>query len=66
MTLLRALSSLARPFLGQLDPEFAHTLTIKALRAMGTAVPRAADDPRLRVKAFGLEFPNRSASRRLR
>ena len=58
MTLLRALSSLARPLLGQLDPEFAHTLTIKALRTIGTALPPATDDPRLRVKAFGLEFPN--------
>ncbi|MCE9522458.1 MAG: quinone-dependent dihydroorotate dehydrogenase [Alphaproteobacteria bacterium] len=58
MTLIRALSSLARPFLGQLDPEFAHTLTIKALGAVGNAMPPEPDDPRLHLSAFGLEFPN--------
>ncbi len=57
MNLLRALSPLAQPVLRALDPESAHALTIKALRFVsnGKAEP---DDPRLRVQALGLEFPN--------
>jgi dihydroorotate dehydrogenase len=48
---------LARPLLRALDPEDAHSLAIKALRL----VPRRrlpADDSRLMVRAFGLNFPN--------
>ena len=48
---------LARPLLRVLDPETAHSLVIKALKL----VPRrmgAADDSRLGVRAFGLNFPN--------
>ncbi|MDB5534848.1 MAG: pyrD [Hyphomicrobiales bacterium] len=48
---------LGRPVLFRLDPEFAHGLTIKALRYL--PLPAAAkDDARLRVQAFGLDFPN--------
>jgi len=57
MNLLRALSPLAQPVLRALDPERAHTLTIKALR-LAPIGRREPDDPRLRVQAFGLEFPN--------
>jgi dihydroorotate dehydrogenase len=47
----------ARPLLRVLDPEDAHTLTVKALRH--TPLPRpVADDPRLAVRAFGLNFAN--------
>jgi dihydroorotate dehydrogenase len=48
---------LARPLLRALDPEKAHLLTIKALKI----APRyrgGADDARLAVRAFGLNFPN--------
>jgi dihydroorotate dehydrogenase len=48
---------LARPLLRALDPENAHLLTIKALKI----APRrraGADDVRLAVRAFGLNFPN--------
>ena len=48
---------LSRPLMRALDPEDAHALTIKALRFMPLA--RAAPDPpELKVRAFGLNFPN--------
>ena len=40
-----------------LDPEDAHTLALKALRFLPRTKP-AADPPELRVRAFGLNFPN--------
>jgi dihydroorotate dehydrogenase len=47
----------ARPLLRRLDPEDAHRLAINALRL--TPIPRAsADDARLAVRVFGLNFPN--------
>ncbi len=48
---------LARPFLHALDPEDAHALTIRMLKLAPLPRP-AADDRRLRVRAFGLNFPN--------
>jgi dihydroorotate dehydrogenase len=48
---------LSRPLLRTLDPEDAHGLAIKALRFVPT-VRSAPDDPRLAVRAFGLNFPN--------
>jgi dihydroorotate dehydrogenase len=48
---------LSRPLMRALDPEDAHALTIKALRFM--PLPRAAPDPpELKLRAFGLNFPN--------
>ena len=48
---------LSRPLMRALDPEDAHALAIKALRFMPLA--RAAPDPpELKVRAFGLNFPN--------
>src|SRR5579863_2185934 len=41
----------------QLPPETAHRLTIQAL-AFSPPLPRAPDDPRLAVEAFGLKLPN--------
>jgi len=48
---------LARPLLRVLDPEDAHTLTLRALRyaPLRQAPP---DNPLLAVKLFGLTFPN--------
>jgi len=40
-----------------LDPEDAHTLAVRALKLAPLPRP-AADDPRLQVRAFGLNFPN--------
>jgi dihydroorotate dehydrogenase len=48
---------LARPFLHALEPEDAHGLAIRMLKF--TPLPRAAaDDKRLAMRAFGLNFPN--------
>ena len=61
MKLVGALASLlaplAQPVLAALAPETAHRATLAALRLLPAgAAPR--DDPRLRVAAFGLNFPN--------
>ena len=48
---------LARPLLRALEPENAHRLAIQALKLAPRRRPRA-DDPRLAVSAFGLNFPN--------
>jgi dihydroorotate dehydrogenase len=48
---------LARPFLHALEPEDAHGLAIRMLKF--APLPRAAaDDKRLAMRAFGLNFPN--------
>jgi dihydroorotate dehydrogenase len=48
---------LARPLLQALDPEDAHSLTIRMLKL--APLPRAVgDDKRLAMRAFGLNFPN--------
>jgi dihydroorotate dehydrogenase len=49
--------AIAQPLLLRLRPEFAHRLTIYALRFLPPATPQS-DDPRLAVNAFGLTFPN--------
>jgi dihydroorotate dehydrogenase len=52
-----AFEHLARPLLTALDPEDAHRLTVAMLKFAPLA--RAGkDDPRLAVRAFGLNFPN--------
>jgi dihydroorotate dehydrogenase len=51
------LAALAQPALLLLDPERAHRLTLETLKAMPLPRP-APDDPRLGVRAFGLDFPN--------
>ncbi len=51
------LEALARPLLRMLDPEDAHRLAIQALK-VPPFVKLTADDPRLAVRAFGLDFPN--------
>jgi dihydroorotate dehydrogenase len=57
MTILRALYPLARPVLRRLDPEVAHTLTLKTLSHLAPW-GKAAADPRLRIRALDLDFPN--------
>jgi dihydroorotate dehydrogenase len=49
--------AIARPMLRMLDPEDAHRLAIHALK-FPPWVKLVADDPRLAVRAFGLNFPN--------
>ena len=42
-----------------LPPETAHHVTVELAARFGTLLPRApADDPRLAVRALGLDFPN--------
>ena len=48
---------LARPLLSQLEAENAHQLAIKALKILPRGAP-AAEDARLSVRVFGLNFPN--------
>jgi dihydroorotate dehydrogenase len=51
------LEAFTRPLLRLLDPEDAHRLAIRAL-AIPPLVKLVADEPRLAVRAFGLNFPN--------
>lgn len=46
-----------RPFLRTMDPENAHAMAIRALKLAPSPRP-VSDDARLRVRAFGLNFPN--------
>jgi dihydroorotate dehydrogenase len=54
---IRAFDALSLPMLRWLDPEDAHRLAIRGLRLLPPARPRP-DDPKLAVRAFGLNFPN--------
>jgi dihydroorotate dehydrogenase len=54
---IAAFEHLVRPLLHALDPEDAHALTLKLLK-FAPVLPGARDDPRLAVRAFGLNFPN--------
>jgi len=51
------LEAFARPLLRLLDPEDAHRLAIRALK-FPPYVKLVVDDPRLAMRAFGLNFPN--------
>jgi dihydroorotate dehydrogenase len=55
--LIRVFDAFSRPLLRWLDPEDAHRLAIHALRWL-PPVPLRPDDPKLAVRAFGLNFPN--------
>jgi dihydroorotate dehydrogenase len=48
---------LIRPLLQRLDPEDAHRLAIKGLK-FAPLPPAVADDERLAMRVFGLNFPN--------
>jgi dihydroorotate dehydrogenase len=53
------LARLAQPWLNRLEPEVAHRAAISALKlAGGLPLPARPHDERLRVKLFGLDFPN--------
>ena len=55
--MIAAFERLTRPLLHALDPEDAHGLTIRLLRA-APFLRAGRDDKRLAVRAFGLNFPN--------
>ena len=52
-----SLLDLGLPFARLLDAEDAHRLALTALKRLPLPQP-TADDPRLKVEAFGLLFPN--------
>ncbi|MCZ0733298.1 quinone-dependent dihydroorotate dehydrogenase [Phreatobacter sp. AB_2022a] len=57
MSLISLASRLAQPILFATDPETGHNLAVTALKTL--PVPRCgADDARLKVSAFGLDFDN--------
>jgi dihydroorotate dehydrogenase len=51
------IDSLARPLLGLLEAENAHRLAVQGLKVVPRG-PAPADDARLSVRVFGLNFPN--------
>ena len=55
--MIRALETLSLPLLRWLDPEDAHRLAVQGLRLLPPIRSRA-DDDKLAVRAFGLNFPN--------
>ena len=55
--MIRAFDAVSLPLLRWLDPEDAHRLAVQGLKLLPPARPRA-DDPKLAVRAFGLNFPN--------
>jgi dihydroorotate dehydrogenase len=54
---IRAFDTFSLPLLRWFDPEDAHRLAIQGLRLLPPIRPRT-DDPKLAVRAFGLNFPN--------
>src|SRR5262245_48256003 len=56
--MLAAAFDVVRPLLFALPPELAHEVTLKSLEAGLYPRPTLADDPRLAVRVWGLEFPN--------
>jgi dihydroorotate dehydrogenase len=54
---IRAFDSFSLPLLRWFDPEDAHRLAIQGLRLLPPMRPRS-DDPKLAVRAFGINFPN--------
>jgi dihydroorotate dehydrogenase len=54
---IRAFDAFSLPLLRWFDPEDAHRLAIQGLRLLPRVPPRP-DDPKLAMRAFGLNFPN--------
>jgi dihydroorotate dehydrogenase len=54
---IRAFDAFSLPLLRWFDPEDAHRLAVQGLRLLPPMRPKP-DDPKLAVRAFGLNFPN--------
>jgi dihydroorotate dehydrogenase len=54
---IRAFDNFSLPLLRWLDPEDAHRMAIQGLRLL-PPIRQRDDDPKLAVRAFGLNFPN--------
>jgi dihydroorotate dehydrogenase len=52
------LYALLRPLLFRMEPEAAHGLTLRLLKAGVVPGGGEPDDPMLRIRVFGLDFPN--------
>ena len=55
--MIRAFDTVSLPLLRWFDPEDAHRLAVQGLKLLPPARSRT-DDPKLAVRAFGLNFPN--------
>ena len=55
--MIRAFDAFSLPLLRWFDPEDAHRMAIQGLRLL-PPIRQRADDPKLAVRAFGLNFPN--------
>ena len=55
--MIRAFDAVSLPLLRWFDPEDAHRLAIQGLRFL-PPIRQRLDDPKLAVRAFGLNFPN--------
>jgi dihydroorotate dehydrogenase len=55
--MIRAFDAFSLPLLRWFDPEDAHRMAIQGLRLLPPTRPKP-DDPKLAVRAFGLNFPN--------
>lgn len=55
---MKALFSLAKPFLHKMDPEDAHRMTLRALKTGIMPCPPRVDDARLKTVLWGRTFPN--------
>ena len=55
--MIKALGALSLPLLRMFDAEDAHRLAVRGLSLLPIPIP-APDDPRLAIRAFGLNFPN--------
>lgn len=55
--MIRAFDNFSLPLLRWFDPEDAHRMAIQGLRLL-PPIRQRADDPKLAVRAFGLNFPN--------
>jgi dihydroorotate dehydrogenase len=54
---IRAFDAFSLPLLRWFDPEDAHRMAIQGLKLL-PPIKQRADDPKLAVRAFGLNFPN--------
>jgi dihydroorotate dehydrogenase len=54
---IRAFDNFSLPLLRWFDPEDAHRMALQGLRLL-PPIRQRADDPKLAVRAFGLNFPN--------
>ncbi|WP_319798063.1 quinone-dependent dihydroorotate dehydrogenase [Nitrobacter sp.] len=55
--MIRAFDNFSLPLLRWFDPEDAHRMAMQGLRLL-PPIRQRADDPKLAVRAFGLNFPN--------